>query len=141
VICKFAIHLALAITIQSNLISCLTHYRKTIGLRNTYSKYYDFNRAADWDYIMSHLDNADFNCLITSDQPVEFISEKFYWISYECISLHAPLRVNHKKQMASNIPLSRVEHYIRRPLRGASFANFVRLSCAACTIIWLLSVV
>jgi len=32
--------------------------------RTTNFNYFDFNRA-DWDSIMSHLDNADFNCLLT----------------------------------------------------------------------------
>jgi len=58
--------------------------------------YYDFNRA-DWDSIISHLDNADFNCLFSSDQPVESIFQKFYSILYDCISLYVPLRVISKK--------------------------------------------
>jgi len=64
--------------------------------RPTDFNYYDFNRAG-WDSIISHLGNADFNCLFTSDQPVEFIFEKSYSILYECISLHVPLRVIRKK--------------------------------------------
>jgi len=73
--------------------------------RTTDFNYYDFN-CADWNSIMSHLDNANWNCLFTSDQPVEFIFEKFYSILYECISLHVPLRVTRKKLMASNILLA-----------------------------------
>lgn len=84
--------------------------------RSTDFNYYDFNRA-DWDSIMSHLDNADFSCLFTSDQPVEFIFEKFYSILHECISLHVPLKVIRKKSNGIKYPPS-----ISRKLRKKATA-------------------
>jgi hypothetical protein len=78
--------------------------------------FYDYNHA-DWDSIISHLDNADFDFLFASDQPVESIFDKFYSILYECISLYVPLRVTHKKSSSIKYPPS-----ISRKLRKKSTA-------------------
>jgi len=62
----------------------------------------------------------------TSDQSVEFIFEKFYSNLYE-LSLYVRIRVIRKKQIALNILLALVIHYVRTPLRGASFAIFANM--------------
>jgi hypothetical protein len=73
--------------------------------------YYEYNHA-NWDSIMSFLDNIDFTSLFSCDLPIESIFEKFYSILYDCINLYVPLRVVRKQASGIKYPPS-----TRRKLR------------------------